>query len=252
MCFQIQDSRRTRDSGRGGRGGFLNVSSLYGECLLLCSLCFPTEWEKTSAAVKGGGFPTKHNGKEKRSLGFASARSALQEENLEIRSSPPPLHSFSCSPPYSHPSPQPKNLRAALKPLSVLRRCEMCARSPPRQPPKGVFVQRLVDEVQSVFWAKHAHPLTRGRTPTLTGLRTKITPSCLLCFLLNPLQHMTCVTATDLHWKIRPVEGQGKSPKQRGERKKKSHRHPFHSPFFFDGLFKKFIFLKCLAYFMVL
>lgn len=144
-------------------------------------------------AEKRGGFPTKQTRKEKGRLGFASARSALQEGNLEIHSSSPPLHSFSCSPPYSHPSPQPKNLRAALNPLSVLRHCTMCARSPLRQPPKGVFVLRLVDEVQSVFWAKHAHPLTRGRTPTLTGLQTKITPSCLLCFLLNPLQtHDMC------------------------------------------------------------
>lgn len=173
------------------------------------------------------GFPTKQHKKEKGRLGLASARSALQEENLEIRSSSPPLHSFSCSPPYSHPSPQPKNLRAALNPLSVLRHCEMCAHSPPRQPPKGVFVLRLVDEVQSVFWAKHAHPLTWGRTLTLTGLQTKITPSCLLCFLLNPLQHMTCVTATDLLWKIWPVEGQGKSPKQ-GREREKSHRPPFY------------------------
>lgn len=88
---------------------------------------------------------------------------------------------------------------------------------PPPPQPKGVFVRRLVDEVQSVFGAKHAHPLTPGRTPTPTGLRTKIAPSRLPCFLLNPLQHMTCVTATDLHRKIRPVEGQGKSPKQESE-----------------------------------
>lgn len=66
------------------------------------------------------GFPTKQNRKEKGRLGFASARSTLQEANLEIHSSSPPLHSFSCSPPYSHPSPQPKNLRPALNPLSVL------------------------------------------------------------------------------------------------------------------------------------
>lgn len=136
------------------------------------------------------------------------------------RCTTPPLHSLSCSPPYNHPSQQPKNLRAALNPLSVLRHCEMCACLSRRQAPKGVFVLRLVDEVQSVFWAKQAHPLTWGRTLTLTGLQTKITPSCLLCFPLNPLQHMTCVTATDLHWKIRTVQGQGKSPKQRKEREK--------------------------------
>lgn len=122
---------------------------------------------------------------------------------------------------------------------------------------KGVSVQRLVDEVQSVFWAKHAHPFdTRAYSPTLTGLRTKITPSCLLCFLLNPLQHMTCVTATDLHWKIRPVEGQGKSPKRRREERGKKNNlidTPCCTPFLFytDGLFEKFVFLKCLAYFMV-
>lgn len=60
-----------------------------------------------------------------------------------------------------------------------------------------------------------------GGLPTPTGLPTKITPPCLLCFLLHPLQHMTCVTATDLLYKIRPVEGQGKSPKQRAQRGKK-------------------------------
>lgn len=68
------------------------MSSLYEERLLFCSLCFPTEWERTSAAEKGGGFPTKQSRKEKGRLGFASARSVLQEENLEIHSPhPPPL-----------------------------------------------------------------------------------------------------------------------------------------------------------------
>lgn len=129
--------------------------------------------------------------------------------------------------------------------------------STPTPPPKGVFVQRLVDEVQSVFWAKHAHPLTPGQTPTPTGLQTKITPSRLPGFLLNPLQHMTCVTATDLHRKIRPVEGQGKSPKQETGRGgwggvgEQQTDVPL-TPVFTDGLFKKFIFLKYLAYFMVL
>lgn len=124
--------------------------------------------------------------------------------------------------PCSYPFSQLKNLRAALNPLSP--RCQAHPLFPPAAPPppslqpKGVFVQRLVDEVQSVFGAKHAHPLTSGRTQTLTGLRTKITPSRLPCFLLNPLQHMTCVTATDLHRKIRPVEGQGKSPKQESKK----------------------------------
>lgn len=220
MCFQLQDSKPEI----GGWGvGVLKMLSLYGEGLPFCSSCFPTEWERTSTAAKGGRFPKKQDEKEKGRLGFASARSALQEENLKIHSSPHPLHSFSCSSPYSRPSPKPKNLRAALNPLSVPPRSQMCAHSPPCQAPKGVFVQRLVDEVQSVFWAKHADPLTRGRTPTLTGLRTKITPSRLLCFLLNPLQHMTCVSATDLLWKIQPVEGQGKSRQQRRERKKKAH-----------------------------
>lgn len=176
--------------------------------------------EQARAANTEGFLHKARMGRRKGRLGFASARSALQEENLEIHSSllPPPLHSFSCSPTYSHPSPQPKNLRAALNPLGVLRHCRTCERSLHRRPPKGVLVLRLVDEVQSVFWAKHAHPLTWGWTPTLTGLQTKITPSCLLCFLLNPLQHMTCVTATDLHWKICTVQGWGNLPKQRRER----------------------------------
>lgn len=170
-----------------------------------------------------------------------------------VGSSPIPTHTllllFSL---YSYPSSQHKNLRVVLKPLSP--RCQThspATPTPPSPPPqtKGVFVQRLVDEVQSVFGAKHAHPLTPGRTLTLTGLRTKITLSCLLCFLLNPLQHMTCVTATDLHWKIWPVEGQGKSPKQES---KEGGGWGEIVPVFTDGLFKKFIFLKYLAYFMVL
>lgn len=149
---------------------------------------------------------------------MTSARLALQEENLETHSSFPPLQSFSCSPPYSPSLPAAQEFKGGFEPCPCSSTCyNVCAHSSSRQPPKGVFVLRLVDEVQSVFWAKHAHPLTRGRTLTLTGLPTKITPSCLLCFLLNPLQHMTCVTATDLHWKIRPVQGQGKSPKQRRE-----------------------------------
>lgn len=65
-----------------------------------------------------------HNRKEEGKLGSASARSASQEEDLEIGSSSLPFHY--------------------------------------QQPPKGVLVLRLVDEVQSVFGAKHGRPLTRG------------------------------------------------------------------------------------------
>lgn len=80
---------------------------------------------------------------------------------------------------------------------------------------KKVFVRRLVDEVQSVFWAKHGHPFdTRVYSDSDWAAdqdHSLLSP----LLLLNPLQHMTCVTATDLHWKIRAVEGQGKSPKRR-------------------------------------
>lgn len=157
-----------------------------------------------------------------------------------LPSLPPPLQH---TPPLVLPrtailSSQPENLRAALNPLSP--RCQ----TQPPPPPIGVFVQRLADEVQSVFWAKHAHPLTPVRTPT--GLRTKITPSRLPGFLLNPLQHMTCVTATDLHRKIPPVEGRGRNARGGEE------QHTPLAPVFTNGPFKKFIFLKYLAHFMVL
>lgn len=164
-------------------------------------------------------------------------------------------------PPCRRPSLQPKNLRAALNPSrcsSTSQHARVLVFTPPPlvSNPKGVFVLRLVDEVQSVFWAKHAHPLTQRRTLTSTGLQTKITLPCLLRFLLNPLQHMTCVTATDLHWTIRAVQGQGKSPKQRKERGWGLGGDLIEpTPFFFipsDELFKKFISPKCLAYFMVL
>lgn len=137
MCFQANDRKRVIQAGQGAPLRCrLFMKSVYS--FVVC--VFLLSGREQALQKKGGGFPTKQNRKERVRLGFASARSALQEENLQIHSSSPPLHSFSCSLLYSHPSTQPKNLRAALNPLSVLRHCKMCARSPSRQPPKGVFL----------------------------------------------------------------------------------------------------------------
>lgn len=146
-----------------------------GRWMLKMSSPYEKHPRLTECSCKRGGLPPERNGKENGRLGSASARSALREETLKR---PTPFSLSLVLPPYRHPSPQPKNLRVALNPLTALQHCNMCARSPPppHQPSKGVSVLRLVDEVQSVFWAKHAHPLTRGRTLTPTGLQTKINP----------------------------------------------------------------------------
>lgn len=79
-----QDSEREIQSQDGWGGILLNVSSLHGKRWLFCGLRFSDHvglgWGAGGAAAEGGGFSTK----QRRRLGFASARSALQEENLEI------------------------------------------------------------------------------------------------------------------------------------------------------------------------
>lgn len=119
--------------GRGGGGILLNVSSLHGKRRLFCGLRFSDRvgvgaGGRTSAAAEGGGFSTKR----RRRLGFASARSALQEENLEICS-------YAAITPLPPSLKQPRNVRAALKPLSVLPHCRKRA---PRAGKKKVFLCR--------------------------------------------------------------------------------------------------------------
>lgn len=86
-----------------------------GEHLLACSRRLPPEWERTSAAVKRWTLPAK--AEREAWLGFSQVGFTRGESRDTLLCSP----SCSCSPPYSRPSPQHKNLRAALNPLGVLR-----------------------------------------------------------------------------------------------------------------------------------
>lgn len=180
--------------------------------------------------AEGGGFSTKR--RRRLWLRFSQV-GFTREENLEIRShaaptsTPPPPHPITTHSRHrGQPSlKQPRNVRAPLKPLSVIKiekktRANVTCKkknTTKKTKKKKVFVRRLVDEVQSVFWAKHGHPFDT-RVYSDSDWATDQDHSLLSpLLLLNPLQHMTCVTATDLHWKIRAVEGQGKSPKRRRE-----------------------------------
>lgn len=117
----------------------------------------------------------------------------------------------------------------------------------PNQTPKGALVLGWVFEVPSVFWAKHVRPLTRGQTPTRTGRQTKITPSRHLCFLQDPLRHVTCVTGPDRHRAAPPVQGQGRSAQHR--RDKENLLNPLLVRL---GMSEKLIFPKSWVHFMVL
>lgn len=140
-------------------------------------------------------------------------------------------------------SSQPENLRAALNPLSP--RCQ----TQPPPPTQRCFCAEISGRGAVCVLGQTCPSFDTGAdSDSDSGLRTKITPSRLPGFLLNPLQHMTCVTATDLHRKIPPVEGQGRNARGGEEQ----HTGAPLAPVFTNGLFKKFIFLKYLAHFMVL
>ena len=64
MCFQLHDSEPENLAG----DGTLKMSSLYEERLLFCSLCFPTEWERTSTTEKVEGFLQSRIGRRKGGL----------------------------------------------------------------------------------------------------------------------------------------------------------------------------------------
>ena len=131
MCFQLHDSEPAIQAVRGGGGGgILKMSPINKKRLLFCSLCFPTEWEWTSTDRRCGGFSTKQNRGEKGEawLGFSQV-GFTRRESGDALLFPSPSISLLFFPLCSHPSPQPKNLRAALNPLSVVRHRATCAHS---------------------------------------------------------------------------------------------------------------------------
>lgn len=204
------------------------MSSFYEERLLFCSLCFPAEWERTSADCNGGEVPPQsRGGRRKGGFGLASARSALQEQNLEIHS--PPLHYFSCSPTYSHPSPLLKNLKAALNPVLPNVRLSF-----PRQPPKRCF-RAEISGWGTVCVLGQTCPSFDTRADSDSDWATDQDHS-----LLSPLLPLQSSPTHDMCHCHRSAAGDtsssrsGQTPKQRTEA-------PFHHT---DGLLKTSLFLN--------
>lgn len=148
--------------------------------------------------AEGGGFSTKR--RRRLWLRFSQV-GFTREENLEIRSHAAPTPTTTTTPgaDANHPLKQPRNVRAPLKPLSVHSRCgggknrewgekkkktsvNATCKGKKKKKKKRCLCGDEWTRCSLCFGPNMAILLTPGCTLTLTGLRTKITPSCLRCF----------------------------------------------------------------------
>lgn len=176
-------------------------------------------------------------------LGFSQVGFTRGESRDMLLCSP----SFSCSPPDGRPSPQPKNLRAALNPLSVLR-------LPASQAQRCFFAEISGRGAVCVLGQTCPSFDTRADADSdWAANQDHSLSSPLLPPQSSPTQDMCHCQWSALEDTTSWRSGQIPAADKRD--RKKSQTQPPNSFFLFfytDGLLKKFIFLKWVAYFMVL